>query len=568
MFRLASVVAAAAVLALPGVAHADLTLLAPIQPRVVAFHGASYFVDGSGLYRTDGTPAGTHLALRASSSDPSRIQGLAVDGDALVFTTTLRGGHADVLYRSDGTAAGTIAAIAAQRVATSRRAAAKPKRRLYAGPPIVAGSQLYVQAGYGLAHQAMLYRVDRDTGAITPVGGGLPALAYPITPIAASADGGLFLEDRGLWHVPPTGDAVRLGTVGGSLSLGTVATIGNTLFFAGNDALGDEPWLSDGTPAGTHRIADLTPGSASSTLSGFLPVGGSMYVLAGDGTGEPTPYLLGADGSATPVTDGGVPVRVLRNGTDGGVGFSDDALWLKGGTYATPVRLRVPAGSTVAEHPTGAGFDENGVLVVPGTRFAFSGTTLRSIDAAGSPTILGTVALPFNEKAGPEPTFDQPFLVGNDLWFSSSVFDGRPAVLWRSDGTPAGTHPVVDPGQIDPVASTLAARATPRRITRAPYRWTITGTIYPDGLLPADAPRYCSGSVALTLTRYGGNRVLHRFRTRVRWNGHACVFRGTVSPSRSALAAGRGRLAVGPQLVRSPHIAPWTHVPRVGLHYR
>lgn len=56
---------------------------------------------------------------------------------------------------------------------------------------------------------------------------------------------------------------------------------GDTLYFpAGNAADGQEPWRSDGTVAGTHPLADLNPGSPSSTPVSFFPLGDKVYFSA------------------------------------------------------------------------------------------------------------------------------------------------------------------------------------------------------------------------------------------------------------------------------------------------
>jgi len=47
-----------------------------------------------------------------------------------------------------------------------------------------------------------------------------------------------------------------------------------------------EPWLSDGTVAGTVRLADIAPGIADgvSSAPGFVEADGRVYFPANDGT--------------------------------------------------------------------------------------------------------------------------------------------------------------------------------------------------------------------------------------------------------------------------------------------
>lgn len=53
-----------------------------------------------------------------------------------------------------------------------------------------------------------------------------------------------------------------------------LASTGSLLFFTAGDApAGNELWVSDATVEGTRRVADLTPGPASSSLTGLTPLG-------------------------------------------------------------------------------------------------------------------------------------------------------------------------------------------------------------------------------------------------------------------------------------------------------
>ncbi len=59
------------------------------------------------------------------------------------------------------------------------------------------------------------------------------------------------------------------------------ATIDGLLYFSGFDPQhGQEPWVSDGSVAGTRRLADLCPGPCSSEPSGFIQLG--ARILFGD----------------------------------------------------------------------------------------------------------------------------------------------------------------------------------------------------------------------------------------------------------------------------------------------
>jgi len=61
---------------------------------------------------------------------------------------------------------------------------------------------------------------------------------------------------------------------------------GGVVFMGYQNETGFEPWYSDGTPAGTFRLADINPGASSSSPSGFTALGDEVcFQAAGPGTG-------------------------------------------------------------------------------------------------------------------------------------------------------------------------------------------------------------------------------------------------------------------------------------------
>jgi ELWxxDGT repeat protein len=116
----------------------------------------------------------------------------------------------------------------------------------------------------------------------------IPANAYPIY---ATADH-LFLklpDAQGiyqLWTLDRDSTVLRqLTTFSGNSGLvgvgsDRVALADRLIFSAGDTTSGYEPWVSDGTVAGTFRLADLVPGTGSSSPVGFTLARSTVYFIA------------------------------------------------------------------------------------------------------------------------------------------------------------------------------------------------------------------------------------------------------------------------------------------------
>jgi ELWxxDGT repeat protein len=178
---------------------------------------------------------------------------------------------------------------------------------------------------------------------------------------------------------------------GGQDGGGTEVIAGGALYFAGFDAdTGCEPWVSDGTPAGTERLADLhSGGPESSNPQSFAAVGDRVYFTSGYGGG----------------------------------------LWVTDGT----------PGGTALVHP----FDQLQLATAVGRRLFFMvpvGSEISLWTSDG--TAAGTHAVRSFPNAtcrdcDPVTSFLKPD--GDGVLFL--VGDGQHgAQLWRSDGTPGGTR--------------------------------------------------------------------------------------------------------------------------------
>src|SRR5215213_2928385 len=203
------------------------------------------------LWATDGTAAGTRLVEDVNPAGLSNPRFLVDFKGQLFFLAETPEGRE--LWRSDGTAAGT------ERVADFHESG-----DAIAGV-LQAGGALFV-----LVNKDPGVEVWRSDGTET---GTTRVLDLPSMGLQRSVAAGthLFLTAGGspnpeMWAVDgATGEAVRLLTA----SVDELSAVGDHVFFAVSDDHGVEPWWSDGTPEGTHRIADICPGTCGS-FSRFL----------------------------------------------------------------------------------------------------------------------------------------------------------------------------------------------------------------------------------------------------------------------------------------------------------
>jgi ELWxxDGT repeat protein len=191
-----------------------------------------------------------------------------------------------------------------------------------------------------------------------------------------------------------------------------IIEFGGQALFSADDGSGREPWISDGTPGGTTRIADINPAGASSP-SYFVVLGGIAYFFADDGV----------------------------HGKE---------LWRTDGTGAGTWMVK-------DINPTGNGVSAD--LVVIGTKLVFpandgaAGMELWSSDGTAGGTAM---LVDINPSSGSNP--GQMKLIGSHAYFEAN--DGVTGTeLWRTDGTAVGTERLSD--------ANTSGNAAPRHITGA-----------------------------------------------------------------------------------------------------
>jgi ELWxxDGT repeat protein len=265
--------------------------------------------------------------------------------------------------------------------------------------------------------------------------------------------------------------------------------VGDKIFFVGWDALaGDEPWVSDGTPEGTRRIADTCPGPCG--IFGLVPLGEAVYFESCDGVS--VCQLWRSDGTAegtAPITDfsrRGGRVRYLT-AWNGALYFSaadaahGEELFRSDGT-AEGTELAVD----LVPGPGDAGISD---LAAVGDRLFFAADATSEIWASdGTPS--GTVRV---RPQIPHQFLSSPIVAaGSRAFWVEASFD-----LWTSDGTPSGTRRVFPSDRVVQLLATFDGDVYFRQLSQdfdANELWISDGTVAGTHLVRGDFERLSAPS--------------------------------------------------------------------------
>jgi ELWxxDGT repeat protein len=441
------------------------------------FSGIDTFARGEELWRTDGTPEGTRMVRDicpgSCESDP---RSLTVVGNALYFVAN-DGVHGSELWKSDGTETGTVLVK-------------DIRSGMFGQPPhnfVVASGQVFLLADDGV-HGEELWRTDgtpEGTRLIKDVrpgsDGSGPAGLVPFGPwLLFSADDGA--RGQELWRT----DGTEAGTVmiadiapGSAASLPrTMTAYGNAVYFSADDSLhGRELWRTDGTPAGTRLVADFLPGGEGSDPFVVADPVSSLFLLAVDPGGLSLWEQAGSTAGVGHVSslDSGT-----RSASSNPYALTDVAgklcFFTNSRRYAEISRLWTSDGTEGGTRLFGTVQPDSPTPVSVGTSLYFNGFTEGgSINSKFYRFDSVTSALqPLLDQwlSGPLTAVGQTlyFSISSELWKADGVsgdvalvkkFDGSPVslmasggvlyisvagaspALWRSDGTEAGTFPVL-----------------------------------------------------------------------------------------------------------------------------
>jgi uncharacterized repeat protein (TIGR01451 family) len=379
------------------------------EPReIVAAGGLVFFqandgASGREVWRTDGTEQGTLLIkdVFPGSGNSFRPEELTVLGSAVFF----RHGNlttGEELWRTDGSEAGTVIVRDIYPGQTCRPAFCFSN---HSRPEDITaiGDLLYFSADSAVGRE--LYKSDgteAGTVLIKDIYPGTDGLGTPFrsNPTDFTALGGsvyFFTEhfdefgQSELWKT----DGTEAGTVQVKnlnpverANAFRLTAIGQSLYFVacgdvtsgddGGDPANCEPWVSDGTEAGTMVLHDINPGLGNSSPQGeFMAAGGAVFFNADDGEHGAELWRTGlavASGADLEITISDSPDPVLLG----------ELL-----TYTITVTNHGPedASGVVVTASAPGSADFNSVMVPLG--FVLSGET-RSLELSFTPTAEGS----------------------------------------------------------------------------------------------------------------------------------------------------------------------------------
>jgi ELWxxDGT repeat protein len=302
----------------------------PSWPAVLGdtlYFSAEAEASGRELWSTDGTAAGTVLVgeIRPGTDGGSPAELTAVDG-RLLFRACCDSQFRPELWVSDGTAAGTEVLLDIHPTDGSfPRLFARVGTRVYFGADDgSSGEEPWRSDGTA---GGTLRLGDLEPGAGDSRPGGFVAVGDRVYFEASDAAAG---REPHVYD-PGTDTVTRLANIDGDITdsvssglnpllPGAMLGTGDTVYFSAVDASsGREPWLTDGTPGGTRRLADIAAGADSSIPLGFTEYDGAVYFSATTPANGRELYRY------DPGNDTVARITDVASGPDDGVAFQDSS---------------------------------------------------------------------------------------------------------------------------------------------------------------------------------------------------------------------------------------------------
>jgi len=273
----------------------------------------------------------------------------------------------------------------------------------------------------------------------------------------------LFFSDGSSTSATLLGDLAPGSDHSASISIGWAGGVsGGRLPYNFDDGVhGGEPWITDGTVAGTHLLADLLPGFDGSNIANLVQFGGWTYFTAQSNPAE-VPHFWATNGTTTVDLGAGTgDLSVTTAVFAGKLYFFGSGNWFE---VAAP--SGTPATADVTAHTGGpsnlfpGAVVLNGKLLLPGFFgvTAFDGSTFTQLSTAMTTEIVASGSVAYFGSGGDlfqtngtvagtislftDPNFPQ--ISGISVLANGKVVFTDPfgSALWIKDGT--GVHQLKD----------------------------------------------------------------------------------------------------------------------------
>ncbi len=380
---------------------------------------------GYELWSSNGTTAGTAMVkdiyAGTTDSDPARLTNV----NGTLFFTATEPTTGTQLWKSDGTAAGTVLV---QNVSPGTQDAVPNSLFDLNGT-------LYFAADND-TNGNKLWQTNGTAAATSMIQGFTGVNPVPLV----NANGTLYFAANAddLWKREGSNPAVLVKAGVTTDDPSKVIYINGTLYFEGWDsAHGYELWKSDGTTANTVMVKDIKAGTNNSNINGLVNRNGTLYFIATSGTDAQLWKSDGTTAGTVPVSTGVTNVTdlTLVNGKlffSGNDASNNNALWVSDGTTVTLLANAIwPSNFTAV-----------------GNTLFFKGWTdptgyeLWKSDGTVAGTVLVKDIYPGNGDGQPANLTNVNGTLYFSVWNTWGTTDHDQ--LWKSDGTAAGTVVVKD----------------------------------------------------------------------------------------------------------------------------
>lgn len=375
-----------------------------------AFRDEVYFAAGT-IRATAGTIESGRIVFSRTSTENSWSTEQVVWGDSLFFSAD-DGVHGRELWKSNGQPGGT--SLLKDVNVGSSNTDSDPRELT------VSGDKLFFTADVSSSRRSLWVSDGTEAGTNLVT---IPAIADLFVYGLHDVDGTLYFATSNgpfksdLWKTDGTAAGTilvrQLDSTIGRTYPHPAASINGRLFFLAGGLHDIEVWVSDGTEAGTFRMRDIREGGLGPVPREFTVVGDSLFFTADDG-------IHGRE------------------------------IWRTDGTPEGTVLFDVRAGDDDS--------DPAELTAVGDTLFFRANDGIRGDELWKIAPGATEAELAVDLFIGRNPSTPRDLTELNGSLYFATTMDGTP-VLWRSDGTPGGTNPVltVDPTGPLPLLSHITA---------------------------------------------------------------------------------------------------------------